>query len=199
MIIIRKGSWLDATESSTTKSTITTSGLAIPIISAASSQDLLGLFSAECLLVLHTAANSRRNKLVAVWNGAILPHMVVRQLVDDHCSAARKTILVMDNLNTHAPSSLCPAFSPEDAQRLVDTLKIHYTPKHGSWLNVTEIELSLLGRRCPSRRIPDQHSLRPEVAAWEKACNEIGPPIDWRFATADAQAKLKRPHPLFVV
>ncbi len=125
--------------------------------------------------------------------------MVVRQLVDEHFSEAKKIILVMDNLNTHTPSSLYEAFSPAEAKRILDKLEIHYTPKHGSWLNMAEIELSVLSRQCLSRRIPDQHSLRHEVAAWEKARNENGATIDWRFATEDARIKLKRLYPSFVV
>ena len=125
--------------------------------------------------------------------------MVVRQLVDEHFSEAKKIILVMDNLNTHTPSSLYEAFSPAEAKRILDKLEIHYTPKHGSWLNMAEIELSVLSRQCLSRRIPDQRSLRHEVAAWEKARNESGATIDWRFTTEDARIKLKRLYPSFVV
>jgi len=124
---------------------------------------------------------------------------VVRQLVDEHFPEAKKIILVMDNLNTHSPSSLYEAFSPEEAKRILDKLEIHYTPKHGSWLNMAEIELSVLGRQCLSRRIPDQQVLRREVAAWEKARNKKGATVDWRFTTDDARIKLKRLYPSFVV
>jgi hypothetical protein len=124
---------------------------------------------------------------------------VLRQLVDGHFSEAKKIILVMDNLNTHCPSSLYEAFEPEEAKRILDKLEIHYTPKHGSWLNMAEIELSVLGRQCLSRRIPDQHSLRREVTAWERARNKKRATVDWRFTTHDARIKLKRLYPSFVV
>lgn len=124
---------------------------------------------------------------------------VLRQLVDEHFPEAKKIILVMDNLNTHSPSSLYEAFDPEEAKRILDKLEIHYTPKHGSWLNMAEIELSVLGRQCLSRRIPDQQSLKQEVTAWEKARNKKGATVDWRFTTHDARIKLKRLYPSFVV
>jgi transposase len=124
---------------------------------------------------------------------------VIRQLVDEHFPEAKKIILVMDNLNTHNPSSLYEAFSPEEAKRIFDKLEIHYTPKHGSWLNMAEIELSVLGRQCLSRRIPDQQVLRREVAAWEKERNEKRATVDWRFTTEDARIKLKRLYPSFDV
>ena len=105
----------------------------------------------------------------------------------------------MDNLNTHTPSSLYEAFGPEEAKRILDKLEIHYTPKHGSWLNIAEIELSVLGRQCLSRRIPDQQSLRQEVTAWEKTRNKKGAAVDWRFTTDNARIKLKRLYSSFVV
>ena len=139
----------------------------------------------------HVEVTDRRTKVD--WAKAI------RQLVDDHFPEARKVILVMDNLNTHSSSSLYEAFSPEEAKRILDKLEIHYTPKHGSWLNMAEIELSVLGRQCLSRRIPDQETMRREVAAWEKARNDSGAVCDWRFAAEDARIKLKRLYPSFQV
>ena len=124
---------------------------------------------------------------------------VVRQLVDEHFPEVKKIVLVMDNLNTHSPSSLYEAFRPEEAKRILDRLEIHYTPKHGSWLNMAEIELSILARQCLSRRIPDQQTLRHEAAAWEKTRNEDAATIDWRFTTQDARIKLKRLYPSFLV
>jgi len=124
---------------------------------------------------------------------------VMRQLVDEHFPEVKKIILVMDNLNTHTPSSLYEAFDPKEAKRILDKLEIHYTPKHGSWLNMAEIELSVLGRQCLSQRIPDQQCLRREVRAWEKARNKRGATIDWRFTTDDARIKLKRLYPSFAV
>lgn len=139
----------------------------------------------------HVEVTDRRTKVD--WAG------VIRQLVDEHFPEAKKIILVMDNLNTHSPSSLYEAFSPEEAKRILDKLEIHYTPKHGSCLNMAEIELSVLGRQCLSRRIPDQQSLRHQVAAWEKARNENEATVDWRFTTEHARIKLKKLYPSFVV
>ena len=123
--------------------------------------------------------------------------VAMRELVDEHFPDARKITVVMDNLNTHCPSSLYEAFAPEEAKRILDRLELHYTPKHGSWLNMAEIELSVLGRQCLSRRIPDQQTLRGEVAAWQRARNAKGSTIDWRFSTDDARIKLKRLYPAF--
>ena len=139
----------------------------------------------------HVEVTDRRTKLD--WA------QVIRQLVDKHFPRAKKIVLVMDNLNTHSPASLYEAFRPEEARRIADRLEIHHTPKHGSWLNMAEIELSVLGRQCLSRRIPDQPTLRHEVAAWQKARNESAATIDWRFTTDDARIKLKRLYPSFVV
>jgi hypothetical protein len=104
-------------------------------------------------------------------------------------------VLVLDNLNTHSPGSLYEAFPPEEAKRLADKLEIHHTPKHGSWLNVAEIELSVLARQCLDRRIPDRESLEREVAAWEAERNALGGRVDWRFTTEEARIKLKRLYP----
>ena len=124
---------------------------------------------------------------------------VVRQLADEHFPGARTIVLVMDNLNTHSPASLYEAFSPVEARRLLERLEIHYTPKHGSWLNMAEIELSVLGRQCLSRRIPDQKALRREAFAWEKARNESGATVDWRFTADDARIRLRKLYPSYVV
>jgi hypothetical protein len=97
----------------------------------------------------------------------------------------------MDNLNTHSPASLYEAFEPEEARRL----EIHYTPKHGSWLNVAEIELSALNSQCLNRRIPEINLMKEEVAAWELDRNNRAATIDWRFTTEDARIKLKRLYP----
>jgi transposase len=109
--------------------------------------------------------------------------------------AAEKLVLVMDNLNTHKPASLYEAFEPSEARRLAERLEIHYTPKHGSWLNMAEIELSVLGRQCLDRRIGSIDELRTEVAAWQGARNREQAKIDWQFKTADARVKLKRLYP----
>ena len=120
---------------------------------------------------------------------------VVRDLADVHYPAAKKIVLVMDNLNTHRPASLYQAFAPEEARRLVERLEIHYTPKHGSWLDMAEIELSALATQCIDRRIADVETLTSEVAAWQALRNEDGSSVDWRFKTEDARIKLKRLYP----
>ena len=119
----------------------------------------------------------------------------IRTLVDVDFPMAEKIILVMDNLNTHATASLYVAFPPAEARRLAEKLEIHYTPKHGSWLNMAEIELSVLGRQCLDRRIPDLETLTREVAAWEHARNANTQAINWRFTTPDARIKLKHLYP----
>ena len=110
-------------------------------------------------------------------------------------SEAGLCVLVMDNLNTHKPASLYQAFAPEEARRLTERLVIHYTPKHGSWLDMAEIELSVLATQCLDRRIADAETLASEVAAWQVRRNADGSTADWRFKTEDARIKLKRPYP----
>lgn len=120
---------------------------------------------------------------------------LVRELCDVHYPSAEKIVLVMDNLNTHAGASLYEAFSPTEARRLYERLEIHHTPKHGSWLNMAEIELSVLQRQCLRRRLPDIDSLAREVAAWEAARNSTGAKAQWHFTTPDARIKLKHLYP----
>jgi len=122
--------------------------------------------------------------------------MQIRDLLDVHYPAARKIILVMDNLNTHNGASLYETFPPEEARRLLDRLEIHYTPKHGSWLNIAEIELSVLARQCLDRRIPNKPTLTSEVSFCQQKRNMVEAKIDWRFTTADARVKLKRLYPM---
>ena len=119
----------------------------------------------------------------------------MRDLVDIHFPDAETIVVVMDNLNTHKLASLYEAFPPVEARRIAEKLEIHYTPKHGSWLNMAEIELSVLSRQCLKRRIPDQPTLRHEVAAWESQRNGAASTVNWRFTTADARIKLKRLYP----
>ena len=119
----------------------------------------------------------------------------VRSLVDGRYKDAEKVVLVMDNLNTHTVGSLYAAFAPDEAKRIADKLEIHYTPKHGSWLNMAEAELSVLARQCLDRRIPEKVMLIREVAAWEAIRNGKGIGADWRFTTANAREKLKRLYP----
>jgi hypothetical protein len=120
----------------------------------------------------------------------------VRDLVDVHYPQADRIVLVMDNLNTHTPASLYEAFPAPEAKRLWDRLEIHCTPKHGSWLNMAELELSVLGRQCLGDRIPSRDQLARQVAAWERARNARGGKVDWRFTTQDARIKLKRLYPV---
>ena len=119
----------------------------------------------------------------------------IQELVDVHYPHAEQIVLVLDQLNTHSPASLYEAFPPAEAKRLADKLEIHYTPKHGSWLNMAEIELSALQRQCLNRRLGDRPTLEREVAAWTAARNAAATPIDWRFTTQDARIKLKRLYP----
>jgi hypothetical protein len=119
----------------------------------------------------------------------------IKDLVDVRYPEAEKIVLVLDNLNTHSPGSLYEAFPPAEARRLADKLEIHYTPKHGSWLNIAELELSVLARQCLDRRIPDRQTLEREVAAWEAERNGLGGTVDWRYTTEDARIKLKRLYP----
>ena len=119
----------------------------------------------------------------------------IKELVDVHYPAAERIVLVMDQLNTHSPASLYQAFPPAEAKRLADKLEIHHTPRHGSWLNMAEIELSVLARQCLNRRLGDRPTMAREVAAWTTARNDAATTIDWRFTTADARIKLKRLYP----
>ncbi len=120
----------------------------------------------------------------------------MRDLVDVHFPEAERITVVQDNLNTHTPAALYAAFPPEEAKRIWDKLEFHHTPKHGSWLNMAEIELSVLSRQCLDRRIPDQETLTTEVAAWEADRNAMQATVDWRFTTEDARIKLKHLYPV---
>ena len=120
---------------------------------------------------------------------------VIKEVVDNRYPEAERIVLVMDQLNTHTAASLYEAFPPAEAKRLADKLEIHYTPKHGSWLDMAELELSVLARQCLDDRFPDQPTLTAAVAAWETARNARRMPIDWRFTTADARIKLKHLYP----
>jgi DDE superfamily endonuclease len=120
---------------------------------------------------------------------------VIRDLVHVHYPDAERIVLMMDNLNTHTPASLYAAFPPEEAHRLAAKIEWHYTPKHGSWLNIAEIEFSVLARQCLDRRIADKSVLKGEVALWEARRNVAGTGVRWRFTTADARIKLHRLYP----
>lgn len=119
----------------------------------------------------------------------------IKELLDLHYPNAEKVVLVMDNLNTHSGGSLYEAFAPEEARRLLERLEFHYTPKHGSWLNIAEIELRVLSGQCLNRRIPDKQSLIDQTSAWAIQRNCKNAKVDWRFTTADARTKLTRLYP----
>jgi transposase len=119
----------------------------------------------------------------------------VRDLLEVRYPQAERVVLVMDNLNTHKPAALYQAFEPAVARALIERLEIHYTPTHGSWLNMAEIELSVLSRQCRDRRSPEADTLTQEIAAWEQARNANARPVNWRFTTPDARIKLKRLYP----
>ena len=120
---------------------------------------------------------------------------MLRELSDTHFPQATKIVLVQDNLNTHKPASLYEAFPAKEARRLTERFEWHYTPKHGSWLDMAECELSVLASQCLARRIPDKETLTREVAAWQKLRNAKHAKADWHFTTADARIRLKRLYP----
>ena len=120
---------------------------------------------------------------------------VLKELSDTHFPGSAKIVLVQDNLNTHKPASLYEAFSPAEARRLVERFEWHYTPKHGSWLDMAESELSVLSSQCLDRRISDQRVLKDEVEAWEADRNGKHARANWQFTTADARVKLRRLYP----
>lgn len=135
----------------------------------------------------HMKVTARRTKIDFAW--------CMKELVDIYFPEAEVIKLVMDNLNTHTPAALYEVFEPAEARRIIKKLEIHYTPKHGSWLNMVEGELSILVRQCLKRRIPDRETLQQEVSAWETERNEKKVKVKWRFGTEDARIKLKRLYP----
>jgi hypothetical protein len=121
----------------------------------------------------------------------------IRELLDEHYPQVKKVILVMDNLNTHTAAALYATFPAAEAQRLWQRIEPHYTPKHGSWLDIAECELSVLSRQCLNRRIATESELKQQVAAWTAARNKEHATIDWQFTTEDARIKLKHLYPSF--
>lgn len=119
----------------------------------------------------------------------------MKQLADQHYPDAQRIVLVCDNLSTHSPAAFYEAFEPVEARRLAERFEWHDTPKHGSWLNVAEMELSVLTRQCLDRRIPDQATLAREVLAWQAQRNQAQVQVHWQFTTADARVKLKKLYP----
>jgi len=137
----------------------------------------------------HTTVHERRTRID--WANEI------RELLEIHYPNAPKIRLVMDNLNTHSIASLYEAFNPETARKLAKRLEIHYTPKHGSWLNIAEIELGAMTRQCLGRRIPSLMELSLELREWESTRNKKQKGVDWQFTTDDARIKLRRLYPQF--
>lgn len=119
----------------------------------------------------------------------------IREIVDVHYPSAKKVVLIMDNLNTHVLYAFYEVFEPEEARRLIEKLEIHYTPKHGSWLNMAEIELSVLSGQCLDRRIGSEDELKQEITKWQEKRNEKEVKVNWQFTTQDARIKLKRLYP----
>ena len=120
----------------------------------------------------------------------------MQYLVDELFPEADKVVLVLDHLNTHTPAALYEVFEPAEAKRILDRLEFHYTPKHGSWLNMVEIEIGVLCEQCLADRTPDAQTLSREIAAWETARNERRATVNWQFTTVDARNKLKRLYPV---
>jgi DDE superfamily endonuclease len=120
----------------------------------------------------------------------------VRDLVDQGFPTAARIVLVVDNLNTHRPASLYQAFPPHEARRILERLEWHFTPIHGSWLNIAELEWSVLSRQCLDRRIPDRQTLEAEVAAWVTTHNQARTPVAWRFTVHQAREKLAHVYPI---
>jgi DDE superfamily endonuclease len=150
--------------------------------------------TANLFMVFEPLAGQRRVTITERRTAIDFAH-VIRDLVEAYYPQADTIVLVMDNLNTHKPAALYEAFEPAEARRLLERLEMHHTPKHGSWLNMAETELSVLATQCLDRRIPDQEPLTREVAAWERQRNTAECRIDWQFTTQDARIKLKRLYP----
>ena len=147
------------------------------------------------LFMLFAPLEGWRHVKVTDRHAAIDYAQVLKELSDTHFPQASKIVLVQDNLSTHKPASLYEAFPAGEARRLVERFEWHYTPKHGSWLDLAESELSVLSCQCLDRRIPDKEKLIKEVAAWQKNRNHKNAKADWQFTTADARIKLKRLYP----
>ena len=147
----------------------------------------LFMFFAPLLAWRHVAVTDRRTQ-----NDFAIQ---MKYLVDEAFPKAKKVRVVMDNLNTHVAHALYQTFEPAEARRLLEHLEFHYTPKHGSWLNMAEIEFSVLATQCLDRRIPDKNTLSAEVATWETQRNQQKSIVDWQFSTPDARIKLKHLYP----
>ena len=149
------------------------------------------------LFMMFAPLEGRRHVKVTDRRTAIDYAHALKDLSDTHFPEAAKIVLVQDNLSTHTTASLYAAFPPAEARRLVERFEWHYTPKHGSWLDMAESELGVLSNQCLDRRIPDKQTLTAEVAAWQHNRNKHHAKADWQFTTADARVKLKRLYPQF--
>jgi DDE superfamily endonuclease len=150
--------------------------------------------TATLFMVCEPLGGRRQGKVTERRTAVDFAHLL-REVSDEQYPQAEKIVLVMDNLNTHKLASLYEAFAPTEARRLMERFEVHYTPKHGRWLNMAEIERSVLATQCLDRRIPDPTTLRQEVSAWERQRNTAQYRVDWRFTTHDARIKLKRLYP----
>ncbi len=148
------------------------------------------------LFMLFAPLDGWRHVKVTARRTAVDYARVLKDLCDVHFRDAETIVLVQDNLNTHAPSSLYQTFPPEEARRIADRFEWHYTPKHGSWLNMAEAELSVLARQCLARRIPDTRALKKQVTAWLRRRNKHNVTANWQFTTKDARIKLKNLYPV---
>lgn len=152
------------------------------------------LGTANIFMAMEPLAGRRRVRVTESRRRIDWAHFI-RHLLETVYTEAERVVLVMDNLNTHSIGSLYEAFDPETARTLASRLEIHYTPKHGSWLNIAETELSILGRQCLARRIDSRQRMANEIATWENDRNTSESTVDWQFTTADARTKLKRLYP----
>lgn len=150
--------------------------------------------TANLFMVFEPLAGQRQIKVTDQRTNVDLA-VLLRELADVTYATADKIVLVMDNLNTHKLAVLYQVYAPEEARRLCERFELHYTPKHASWLNMAETELSVLSRQCLDRRIADPDFLKREVAAWQEKRNQAQVKVDWQFTTADARTKLKRLYP----
>lgn len=153
--------------------------------------------TSNIFLSFEPLAGKRRVKVTEQRTRTDWAHFI-KEIVDNDYPHAERIILVMDNLNTHSGASLYQTFPPAEAKRILDRLEIHYTPKHGSWLNMAELELSHLSRQCLDRRIPDRDTLVNETKAWMNDRNKKNIKVDWQFTTDDARIKLKKLYPDFI-
>ena len=147
------------------------------------------------LFMFYEPFGGKRYVSITDHRGKIDWALQIKDLLDNQYPNAKKIVLIMDNLNTHTGAALYEAFQPQEARSLLDRLEIHYTPKHGSWLNIAEIELRVLMGQCLNRRIPDKNTLKKEVAQWQIDRNFLKAKVDWRFSTDNARIKLKRLYP----